>query len=587
MNRGSFKGKNRVKSDSPENSKTLAHRLADLSKMRDTPALIAHLAGDRARLLLCKALVSPVSASDRQLVERAHRILRSQGMHPEELKNRLEPAALALGLVSACDAQIDYYQVLGVRPSATASELRGAYRKKAFALHPDTARQSTENGADFLTVKTAYDTLTNPERRAAFDQCRIALDAWHEENTGARSDEREKKQSPGKVRKAFFRVAAVVAVMVVVAWVISIVYENETMVAVVEVTPSSTVSGPAREAGRADDAAVEKKLDVAPERVEEKVSSKPAIEKPVPEPLQTAALLATPRKIEDGSAIVSPAPANTAVLSAPETVDAPETAPAPLKIPDVEEKKPDAKTPAPKSVQEKGPKEAPAVEWAKEQPLPVPDPAQMAISVVPAAPEKRTEDVPKAKKLPKAKKEKPIEPLEIARKDPPKPVAPKNSKLPEPSQPPPAIASARLDENPPIRVFPDIPIPKTHKTPFVKRSQVVEFLKDYTAAYEKGNAQVFFSFFTADAVENGKPVKNIKPDYLEIWEKVQGLDYQISVNETEQVVDSQLVSMKGRFDLAWKFLDGSNGQSRGEISMDLKVNKDTLRISRLDYRFDE
>ena len=153
MNRGPLKSKNRVNTDSPDISQNLARRLADLSQIRDTPALIAYLAGERARLLLCKALVSPVSASDRQLVERAHRILRSQGMDPEALKNRLEPAALALGLVSACDGQVDYYQVLGVKPSATASELRAAYRKKAFEAHPDTARQSTEDVADFLTVK--------------------------------------------------------------------------------------------------------------------------------------------------------------------------------------------------------------------------------------------------------------------------------------------------------------------------------------------------------------------------------------------------------------------------------------------------
>ena len=112
-------------------------------------------------------------------------------------------------------------------------------------------------------------------------------------------------------------------------------------------------------------------------------------------------------------------------------------------------------------------------------------------------------------------------------------------------------------------------------------------MKDYTEAYEKGNAALFFSFFTENAVENGKPLQNIRPDYQKIWEKVKRLNYQISVNETEQVVDSQLVSMKGRFDLAWEFLDGGNGRSHGDISMDLKVNKAKLRISRLDYRFDE
>ena len=113
-----------------------------------------------------------------------------------------------------------------------------------------------------------------------------------------------------------------------------------------------------------------------------------------------------------------------------------------------------------------------------------------------------------------------------------------------------------------------------------------DFLKAYTSAYEKGNAQVFFSFFTDNALENGKPLKDIKPDYLKIWGKVQRLDYRISLGETKQVVGSQWVSMKGRFELNWKFSDGQEGESHGDISMKLKVHDDVLRVSRLDYRFD-
>ncbi|EFK09180.1 DnaJ domain protein [delta proteobacterium NaphS2] len=691
MNRGSFKGKSRVKSDFQESSKNLAHRLADLSKMRDTPALIAYLAGDRARLLLCKAIVSPVSASDRRLVERAHLILRSQGLDYEELKNRLEPAALALGLVSACDAQIDYYQVLGVDSSAPASELRAAYRKKAFELHPDTARKTTENGADFLTLKAAYDTLTNPNSRAAFDQCRIALDAWHEEDSGAMPDEKGTKRPP-KVRKVFFPIAAVVAVMVVIAWAISIVYEQETMVELVEVTPS-TVHGPVREAEKVDDAAgVEKKADAPPERVEEKVTSKPVAEapvseervfekqvneKPAPEPLQTAAVLTEHRKIEKESTVPAPAPANSAVLSAPETVAATETvetrtalkekAPAVSKVRDVDQKKPD-----PEPGQLPIYKGTPVVEGAKEQTQPAPETAQIALSVVPKGTKKQPEEVPKAKNLAKVQKEKPIEPVEIARNDPPRRVVPKPSKLPEskgtedregsdpaamkltevdkkepnpelaqvftvkvapaaeqveeqtqlaadpaqipapkaveakelkstptverakeqtlpalePSQSLPTITSVHLEEDSPLRVFPDIPIPRTYKTPLVKRSQVVEFLKDYTAAYEKGDAEVFFSFFTGNAMENGKPLEDCKADYRNIWKNIRRLNYRISVEETDQVVGSDTVSMKGRFNLDWEFLSGQSGNSHGEIRMDFERGVSDLRISRLNYRFD-
>jgi len=77
-----------------------------------------------------------------------------------------------------------------------------------------------------------------------------------------------------------------------------------------------------------------------------------------------------------------------------------------------------------------------------------------------------------------------------------------------------------------------------------------------------------------------------KPDYLEIWNSVQTMDYRISVDELNQFVGSDMVSMKGRFDLDWKFPNGRSGQSRGDISMDLTLGKSDLRISRLNYRFD-
>ena len=170
MKLGSYIKKSQAKTDSLENSEKLTNLLVTLSEKKDTPALIAYLADGRNRLLLCKALVSPVSASDRQLEQRAHKILRFRGMDPDELKKRLEPAAFALGLVSSCDVQVDYYDVLGVKPLATSSELRAAYRKRAFELHPDTGRQSSEDEIDFVTVKAAYDTLNNPNSRAAFDQ---------------------------------------------------------------------------------------------------------------------------------------------------------------------------------------------------------------------------------------------------------------------------------------------------------------------------------------------------------------------------------------------------------------------------------
>ena len=70
----------------------------------------------------------------------------------------------------------DLYGVLGVSKSASDSELKSAYRKLARKYHPDVNKEA---GAEdqFKKIQKAYDVLSNPQKRAQYDQFGVTDDS--------------------------------------------------------------------------------------------------------------------------------------------------------------------------------------------------------------------------------------------------------------------------------------------------------------------------------------------------------------------------------------------------------------------------
>ena len=68
------------------------------------------------------------------------------------------------------DNKRDYYEVLGVAKTATADELKKAYRKLALKYHP--GRNPGDKAAEekFKEAAEAYDVLSDPDKRAKYDQ---------------------------------------------------------------------------------------------------------------------------------------------------------------------------------------------------------------------------------------------------------------------------------------------------------------------------------------------------------------------------------------------------------------------------------
>lgn len=67
-------------------------------------------------------------------------------------------------------AKRDYYEVLGVDKSASADELKKAYRRLAMKHHPDRNPDNAEAEAKFKEAKEAYEVLSDRQKRAAYDQ---------------------------------------------------------------------------------------------------------------------------------------------------------------------------------------------------------------------------------------------------------------------------------------------------------------------------------------------------------------------------------------------------------------------------------
>ncbi|AFY79201.1 DnaJ-class molecular chaperone with C-terminal Zn finger domain [Pleurocapsa sp. PCC 7327] len=140
-----------------------------------------------------------------------------------------------------------YYAILGLHPSASAIEIRRAYREMSKRYHPDTTKLSLEVAkAKFQQLNEAYATLSNPERRSLYDLKigysrwnviqvpldleRTAPQTWHQGSNSAYLDPTDRPLSAGEIFVLFILALTFVGCLLLVVVVGLLRGENSFLV---------------------------------------------------------------------------------------------------------------------------------------------------------------------------------------------------------------------------------------------------------------------------------------------------------------------------------------------------------------------
>lgn len=109
------------------------------------------------------------------------------------------------------------------------------------------------------------------------------------------------------------------------------------------------------------------------------------------------------------------------------------------------------------------------------------------------------------------------------------------------------------------------------------------FVDRYCRTYARKDLDGFLGLFSADALENGKPVRSLRPQYAENFARTDQLAFRISVDRWVWAEGG--VTVHGRFDLKARFYDRRGVHSQGTVTLGLQPRGDSFYVTSLHYAF--
>lgn len=555
----------------------------------DSPTVVNRVAANATYVDLCRRIVAldPTVEPPPLLAEAC----RKADITPSRLRARLNPVARALNLAPS-GSNASYYQILGVPPDSDAETIRQAYRRRARALHPDRRPNKPADHGAFTELTTAYQTLSDPVAKKAYDRRLDLENTWYEpEPQTARAS---------RSRSARFTAVIVVALLLVAAaLVIDRLDRNRLGHGAYQASSQVVfhpVSPPPPPAASASPASA-----VPPEG-----PPGPTAEHAPQPQMQTALRIdaAAPNRPHRPHYLPANATAPSAAGQAPakpmETAapgaQATATAPQAALSPAVDQQR--------LAIFHAGADSArlsrqlavrlSADGYPEADIGPTPEALRRPSSVryfnaADRAAARRLRDTVRTFLAATLSGPAPtVQLIDLSRRYPRPEAGLLEVWLNTGAAPPPAAQARTAEVHPPEPAPPAAPEPISAGEPVdLTEAQIRAFIDDYCRAYETRDPDRLAALFDPAATENGQPFRDLLPRYRENMARLAGLSYRIDMARWQARPDSPAIAVEGRFAARGRMEDEKQYQSQGTIAMDIVPHGTSYRVVRLEYRVDK